>query len=245
MRPLPCRTRRGEALGADAFVWAAGASGTGRTADFSFWPLPLELASEESVTLELRGDPAGVMMDRAVGVARLALADLAAQHPQLLNGEEVQLHVPLQPRLAPAASGGSAAAAAEGAIEEQEAADGDADSEGEDPGAASRTSRKRPLALPFGKGGGGAASKGTAAAAQDLAAAATAAAAAAGGRPTLSLAVRLESVSCLEAAVAAGVAPAAAQTCLAMLAEPGGIYLDVKSAYSTPQDLKVGLLSGY
>jgi hypothetical protein len=51
--------------------------------------------------------------------------------------------------------------------------------------------------------------------------------------------VQLEPVGCLEAAIGAGLTPAAAQTCLAMLAEPGGLYLDVKSAYSTPRDLKM------
>ena len=52
------------------------------------------------------------------------------------------------------------------------------------------------------------------------------------------LTVRLEEADCLDAAVAAGVQRAAAQTCLAMLSEPGGLYLDVKSAYSTPHDLQ-------
>lgn len=63
-------------------------------------------------------------------------------------------------------------------------------------------------------------------AAAELDAAASAAsefAAAAGGHPTLSLTVQLEPVSCLEAAIGAGLTPAAAQTCLAMLAEPGGL----------------------
>ena len=43
-----------------------------------------------------------------------------------------------------------------------------------------------------------------------------------------------------------GVAPAAAQTCMALLAAPGGLYLDVKSAYSSAEQcmLFVGALSG-
>ncbi len=43
-----------------------------------------------------------------------------------------------------------------------------------------------------------------------------------------------------------GVTPAAAQTCMAMLASPGGLYLDVKSAYSSAEHcmLFVGALSG-
>ena len=73
----------------------------------------------------------------------------------------------------------------------------------------------------------------------ELVSAALEASAAAGGAPTLSLSLRLERVTCLEAAAAVGLTPAAAQTCVAMLSEPGGLYLDVKSAYSTPRDLQV------
>jgi hypothetical protein len=71
------------------------------------------------------------------------------------------------------------------------------------------------------------------------AASSQAAAAATAAGPRLVLTAALEQVDCLEAATAAGLEPAAAQTCLALLAEPGGIYLDVKSAYSTPRDLEV------
>lgn len=56
----------------------------------------------------------------------------------------------------------------------------------------------------------------------------------------------LEVVPHARALQAIGVAPAAAQTCLAMLAAPGGLYLDVKSAYSSAEQcmLFVGALSG-
>ena len=51
----------------------------------------------------------------------------------------------------------------------------------------------------------------------------------------------------LDAAVEAGVERAAAQTCLALLSgKPGGLFLDVKSAYSSAEDVQMfaGALSG-
>ena len=56
----------------------------------------------------------------------------------------------------------------------------------------------------------------------------------------------LEEVAHLDAAAEAGVERAAAQTCLALLSRPGGIFLDVKSAYSTAADVQLfaGALAG-
>lgn len=55
----------------------------------------------------------------------------------------------------------------------------------------------------------------------------------------LKLAMWLEPVGVLEAAVALGVEPAAAQSCLAMCAAPGGVFLDIKSAYSSAADIQL------
>jgi len=62
----------------------------------------------------------------------------------------------------------------------------------------------------------------------------------------LRLRVRADRVGVLAAAAAVGVAPAAAQTAAALLGAPGGVVLDVKSAYSTPRDLELfcGALAG-
>ncbi len=332
------RTGRGRAHGSDAFVWTAGKDGGKANASagdsssrgknvkgaggvLSFWPLPLELAGGETVLLELRGDPAGVVSDLRIGTAQLSLAALVQQHPQLLAGEAVALHVALQPGAAFGASPSTAAAvaaaageAADGSREGERDSDGEEEEEQEgqqgeqgerrgrraasgaadtaggaaagtsvgapgaaaggataaprlpslpaaaspglpaqaslDPCASSASSTQPPqqTAAPGGAVGRALASAALAVsgaavkavnmvaipaaalfkseAAAELDAAASAAsefAAAAGGHPTLSLTVQLEPVSCLEAAIAAGLTPAAAQTCLAMLAEPGGL----------------------
>ena len=63
---------------------------------------------------------------------------------------------------------------------------------------------------------------------------------------TLRLRVTLDRVPTLDAAVAVGVDRAAADTASALLSAPGGVVLDVKSAYSTPRDLELfcGALDG-
>ena len=325
-----CRTGLGEVAGDDGFTWAHascsssrdGAVGCTATPDgpaFSFWPLPLNLDSGELLTLELRGDPAGISNDRSVGRVSLSISELVRQHPQLLRQEPLQLRVqvPLHRAVAPAgppaaadkqqqAGAAETAAAADGRLCEEdgeavESSDGGSDRGGaaeeaatvaksvveEDCSCAAGDSAGMPAAAapsaapngghaaavapaavvsspPGGSGFGqsllsaanavsNAAVKAVDAVVIPTAAllgigtgpgggatlAAAAAAAAAAGTPTLCLTVRLEAVGELEAAVAAGVAPAAAQTCLAMLAAPGGLYLDVKSAYSNPRDLQV------
>lgn len=336
------RTGRGRAHGGDAFVWSTGKEGSsgGSTAEgssrgrgrkaagggLSFWPLPLELSGGEAVLLELRGDPAGVVSDLRIGTAQLSLEALVQQHPQLLGGEAVALHVPLRPGAAFGASPSTAAAVAAAAGEASFAGDGAAerDSNGEEEeeeaaadgqqqggpprgsgaaggtaggaaggaaggqaGRAAAATAPRVPSLPASAAGlpplssldpctssasstqlpppqaaaapGGAIGRTLASAAlavsgaavkavnmvvipaaalfkseaaTELDAAASAAsdfAAAAGGQPTLSLVVQLEPVSCLEAAIGAGLTPAAAQTCLAMLAEPGGLVSLVRS----------------
>ncbi|KAL4530439.1 hypothetical protein Ndes2437B_g03934 [Nannochloris sp. 'desiccata'] len=55
----------------------------------------------------------------------------------------------------------------------------------------------------------------------------------------LVLRLSLEEVPVIEAAINLGVPRAAAQTAIAMLSQPGGLYLDIKSAYSTPYDLQL------
>ena len=56
----------------------------------------------------------------------------------------------------------------------------------------------------------------------------------------------LEEVAHLDAMAEAGVERAAATTCLALLSRPGGLFLDVKSAYSTSADVQLfaGALAG-
>ena len=63
---------------------------------------------------------------------------------------------------------------------------------------------------------------------------------------TLRLRVTLDRIPTLDAAVAVGVDRAAADTASALLSSPGGVVLDVKSAYSTPRDLELfcGALDG-
>jgi hypothetical protein len=56
---------------------------------------------------------------------------------------------------------------------------------------------------------------------------------------TVAIKLRLESVGVIFAMENMGVPRAAAQTAVAMLSQPGGLYLDVKSAYSTAYDLQV------
>jgi hypothetical protein len=56
---------------------------------------------------------------------------------------------------------------------------------------------------------------------------------------TVSIKLRLESVGVITAMENLGVPRAAAQTSVAMLSQPGGLYLDVKSAYSTAYDLQL------
>ena len=240
----------------------------------SFWPLPLELDSGETVSLELRGDPAGVVSDLRVGTAQLPLAALVQAHPQLRRGEAVAVHVPLQPAATfgvPLSSASAAAAAAGADAGGGGSGEGDSDAEEEaggsgaaataaggstagpdqpplEPCATSDSSQQLPQPASGGAVGRALASaalavsgaavravnfvaipavalfKGEAAAELDSAvSAASQFAVEAGGQPTLSLTVQLEPVSCLDAAVAAGLTPAAAQTCLAMLAEPGGL----------------------
>jgi hypothetical protein len=317
--------------GDDGFTWAhascssirdgaVGCTATAEGAAFSFWPLPLNLDSGELLTLELRGDPAGISNDRSVGSVSLSISELVRQHPQLLLQEllqlrvQVPLHRPAVPAGSPAAGveqeqAGAAEAAAAALVGQADAEDGEAaessdggiergnaaeeaatvansvveddcdcsagDSAGQPaaaaPSAASNGGQATvvaPAAVISGPPGGSgfgqsllsaanavsnAAVKAVDAVVIPTAAllgigtgpsggatlAAAAAAAAAAGTPTLCLTVRLEAVGELQAAVAAGMAPAAAQTCLAMLAEPGGLYLDVKSAYSNPRDLQV------
>lgn len=299
-RRSPSRTGRGGAAAPDAFTWArsrafqrsslTGSSSGGSGAELAFWPLPEGLGCGETLTLELRGDPAGIVSDSQVGGAVLPLGPLAERYPSLLAGEAVRLQLALtspQEQRAAAAAAAAAAdassiggasgnatyattAAPSGSSSFDEAAgagndggaagiravssalqhggqhDGqrdleDAGSEGDDDGspawgssaglaAAADASLAAVLAVQAADGSSlappGSATAGAAGAAQG---------------PALDLELRLEPVSCLDALLAVGLPAAAAQTCLAMLAEPGGLYLDVKSAYSTPQDLMVGL----
>ena len=56
---------------------------------------------------------------------------------------------------------------------------------------------------------------------------------------SIKVSLRFESVGVITAMTELGVPRAAAQTAVAMLSNPGGLYLDVKSAYSTAYDLQV------
>ena len=62
--------------------------------EHAFWPLPLDLAGAELV-VEVRGNPAGLVADRGLGAARLALRELAASRPTLAAGEAVALELAL------------------------------------------------------------------------------------------------------------------------------------------------------
>lgn len=306
-RPGHRRTGRGEATASDAFTWArsrafrrsslGGSSSGGAGAELAFWPLPEGLGSGETLTLELRGDPAGIVADSQVGRAALPLGPLAARYPRLLEGEAVRLQVALtspaaQKAAAAAAAGGEGKLASAGSGsgggasnggEGKLASAGSGGSGGGEAGAAAasngsaRGERALGVALQLGRplppeeadsedegeageaGGIGAASlaavlaaqaadgsslspPGSTAGATTGATAGTTAGTAEG--PVLDVELRLEPVSCLDALAAVGLPPAAAQTCLAMLAEPGGLYLDVKSAYSTPRDLMVRAWQG-
>ncbi|KAL4424856.1 hypothetical protein ABPG77_011106 [Micractinium sp. CCAP 211/92] len=235
------KTGRGEAATADAFTWArsrafkrsslGGSSSGGAGAELAFWPLPEGLDSEETLALELRGDPAGIVADSQVGRAALPLGPLAARYPCLLAGEAVRLRVTLtSPQaqrtgsLAPRSGREIQAAATESGEEEDSSRAGQA-------GIASLAAVLCAQAADGSELPAGGSAAGTAGMA---------------GGPALDVELRLEPVSSLDALVAVGLPPAAAQTCLAMLAEPGGLYLDIKSAYSTPQDLMmfVSMLKG-
>ncbi|KAL4421350.1 hypothetical protein ABPG75_010641 [Micractinium tetrahymenae] len=216
------KTGRGEAATTDSFTWSrsrafkrsslGGSSTGGSGTELAFWPLPEGLDCGETLTLELRGDPAGIVADSQIGRAALPLGALAARYPCLLAGEPVQLQValttPQEQKAAPAV------AAAASTVLAARAADGSS------------------LAPAGSTAGSTAGATGTTAGTAE--------------GPVLSLELKLEPVSCLDALAAVGLTPAAAQTCLAMLAEPGGLYLDVKSAYSTPKDLMmfVSMLKG-
>ena len=58
-------------------------------------------------------------------------------------------------------------------------------------------------------------------------------------RGSISFEFSLSQINVIDAAVALGIPKHAFQTCLAMLAEPGGLYLDVKSAYSKAKHLSL------
>jgi len=201
--------------------------------------------------VQVRGDPAGIKSDSQIGTARLALAELAAQHLQLLQGETVEVQAVLHPKkkVAAAASGGNAsskggstggssraevelaeaaAAAVADVAAEAAAAAGDVAAPDAAAPAAAPAATSDAVAPPAAVAAAAAAAPTLAAAPSDLA------------QATVSFEVELEAVSCLDAAVDVGLTSAAAQTCLAMFAAPGGLYLDVKSAYSTPRDLQVG-----
>ena len=60
-----------------------------------------------------------------------------------------------------------------------------------------------------------------------------------GSPARLRLLLWLERLSCIDAAVELGVERGSAQTCAAMCAAPGGVFLDIKSAYSSPADIQM------
>lgn len=57
--------------------------------------------------------------------------------------------------------------------------------------------------------------------------------------PRIRVRVSMEEVPVIEAMQNLGVPRAAAQSAVVMLSQPGGLYLDIKSAYSTPCDLQL------
>ncbi|GAB4816915.1 hypothetical protein N2152v2_003961 [Parachlorella kessleri] len=183
----------------------------------SFWPLPPSLDCTDLV-VEVRGDPAGLRRDKALGMVRLPLGTLLEQHPQLGTGDEVELELPIEPksqRLIHRQTGPQ-----HGLAQSQQAKQkrGDATGAGEAHGR-----HEVELATPSQASGH-----------------------AGRGRGSLLLRLRLENVGVLAAAESLGVEAAAAQTCAAMLSKPGGLYLDIKSAYSSAYDIQlfVTMLAG-
>eukprot|EP00887_Chlorella_sp_A99_P004784 scaffold4.g4784.t1 len=190
-----------------------------------FWPLPLDLA-EETLCLQLRGDPVGPVADRGISaVARLPLARLVRDHPQLLEQRQAELHLVLEAR-------GKGAAAAVASMDDEEGE--------EEGGARALALAQAPVPSPArgaGRGGGPASP-------QRVCMLATggdggADAAVATGEVRLTLVLEVQEVGALTALQELGVPPAAAQTCLALLSAPGGLFLDIKSAYSTAHDLQL------
>ena len=255
-KPSPGRARR---------LRHGNGSGGFRGDALALWPLPLALDGGEALCLELRGDPAGIFGDSVVGRAVLPLGELAAQHPRLLAGLPVQLRVALacaaaigekqqqqqQQQQLLQKQGFTASAGADGqrlGLGDEEGSDDDAEDEEEEVEAAAAgvaigaaVSAGDEVGSPpwHAEPAAQAAAAAPAAAPPPAPPLAAGAAGAAGAAPTLLLTLGLEAVSCMDALQAVGCTPAAAQTCLAQLAEPGGLYLDVKSAYSSPKDLQV------
>lgn len=57
--------------------------------------------------------------------------------------------------------------------------------------------------------------------------------------PQVQVTAWLEPVGALAAAEALGIPRGAAQSCMAVLSRPGGLFLDVKSAYSSARDVEL------
>ncbi len=196
------------------------------------------------------------MADSQVGRAALPLGSLAARYPCLLAGEAVRLRVtltsPQAQRAAMAAAGvaSNGGGGDEGTLVKPGSGSGDvvqtgslAPRSGREIQAAATESGEEEDSSRAGQAGIASLAAVLSAQAADgselPAGGSAAGTAGTAGGPALDLELRLEPVTSLDALVAVGLPPAAAQTCLAMLAEPGGLYLDIKSAYSTPQDLMV------
>ncbi|GAB4820000.1 hypothetical protein N2152v2_007046 [Parachlorella kessleri] len=187
--------------------------------DMTFWPLPLSLEKTD-LLLEVRGDPKGVRRDKALGMVRIPLAPLLLHNPELLDGKQHHLELelpvgPKQPRRLYLRSRREGILSPEVSAAEWP------------PG--SRNSSTAASKAWHSQGEAGS---------DDDEADAHPAGLEDTDLGTITVRFRLEKVGVLAAAESIGITPAAAQTCAAMLPKPGGVYLDIKSAYSTPQDIQ-------
>jgi len=180
------------------------------TATLSFWPLLKSESSKNELVLSLRGDPVGIASDRGIGMARLDLDQLIKQYPGLATGEEVELDVELGPWLKKKDLTRKVHVAK---YSEDEELEGDSQVQ------ASTDANAVPSPE----------STATANEVNDNNKA----------KVIVSIKLRVESVGVITAMEAIGVPHAAAQTSVAMLSQPGGLYLDVKSAYSSAYDLQL------
>jgi hypothetical protein len=184
----------------------------------AMWPLLKTEKSENELLFSVRGNPVGLAWNKGIGMARLDLNTLMQQYPELANGKEIEIDIDLGPYLKK-----------KEVVRKVEIAKDDDEEHDDDQGSI------------LGAEDG---------AMQALIDAAVTATGNKGSNDaevvhyptaivTVSITLRLESVGVISAMEIMGVPRAAAQTAVAMLSQPGGLYLDVKSAYSTAYDLQL------
>lgn len=190
----------------------------------AFWPLPKFLCHDDFLVL-VRGNPAGVIRNRGLGFARISLEKLVEEHPEVFNGEEVLVEVEVEPWVdRPRLRVNVVRKPEEGSELEDENISASADG---DKSVELTTISETPAAPEVPTVGVQSEYQ--------------------GAKTRVTLKLKFESVGVITAMEKLGVPRPAAQTAVAMLTQPGGLYLDVKSAYSTAYDLQVfaSALRGY